>query len=555
MTLHLSPSRPSISLSRVSLVFVMAAAVWLLGHDAAWAQGGGFFGSFRCSAGVASGSLFRSATTCPTTLTFDTIFSFLVCNMEQLSSNLMGHMLCGMIKAFTPAITALLTLSVVIFGMGFTIGVIPATGREFALYALKIAFVMGLTTQADLLINIGYKFFINGIRDGVAIVLSNYVSGVPGSKNAAVYTKLDMVLAQLFHYATDAAGFTTDSAKKLGADGKAISPCKNAVFAAVALMMIAFPPIAYMAIALVFKLVMTFVRAVFGYVYALVGIAFLMTISPIFISFFLFKQTKPFFDKWVGYLASFSLQIVILFAFLSFVLSLNVSNITKSFSDIIVDRSETVETSANRTMLEYCTICKFEVVDSKNQIIRPDDVTDANGTVIPKTPNYNEIFLKEGKMRCIKDKDGKVIALNAFESIGPGDSSNSAKNQANIAENKTFQNNLLKFAGTSMMMLLVLTYVVDGLLTYAASLSQTLASALAGYAPQLGGGKSNAGVAVDMPGQGTMDRFEQGFESGFTKRGNGVSAVTSGIQGGASNVRDNVKNDLMEMVIDPNKFK
>src|SRR5690606_29030122 len=102
-----------------------------LGANHAFAQADGVAGNFSCMGGQAMGTLYSPGFSCPTTLEFDNLFSFLVCNMEELSSNLLGHMFCGMTYMLEPAVTAAVTLAAIFFGIGFTIGVIPATAREF----------------------------------------------------------------------------------------------------------------------------------------------------------------------------------------------------------------------------------------------------------------------------------------------------------------------------------------------------------------------------------------------------------------------------------------
>jgi hypothetical protein len=50
---------------------------------------------------------------------------------------------------------------------------------------------------------------------------------------------------------------------------------------------------------------------------SVVAVAFLLGLSPIFVSFILFQSTFMFFDQWIRFLASFSLQVMISFAILT----------------------------------------------------------------------------------------------------------------------------------------------------------------------------------------------------------------------------------------------
>ena len=483
------------------LTFLASGALMLLVAHPAFAQADGGAGTFSCSGGVATGSLYSSGLSCPTSLSFDHLFSFLACNMEQLSSNLLGNMFCGMITGLAPAVGAVLVLAVMFFGMAFTIGLIPATAREFQIFLFKIAFVWAFATQSDYLIGYGYAFFINGIRDGVAIGLSGYHStsaactagGGNCTTGSDVYNEMDAFLANFVHYATDYIGLTPSASDPNAG-------CKNALFAVLAIMAVAFPPIFMAALVLIGKMAMTFVRAVFGYIYAMVGIAFLMTLAPFFLSFFLFKQTKPFFDKWIGYLASFALQIVILFAFLSFLMSIDVSSITGNIPSIIIAKSETPETVAFRAPWEYCTLCDFQVVDKTTNAVIP--------------PNQTSNFLSNGKLQCTSPST-PISALNTATPLSSGQ-----------------QSTLLKFAGGSFLILVVLVFLAEALLNSIAPLAQTLAAGLGAYAaPQLGGGWSASGrTVIGMPGEGLIEDAGQGFEHGFHRSSDSISGTVTGVK-------------------------
>lgn len=501
---------------------LLLSALLVLGADAAWAQASGTAGSFSCANGQAVGSLYSSGVSCPATLDVNHLFSFLVCNMEQLSSNLMGNMFCGMISSFAPAVSAVLLLATVFFGVGFTVGVIPATAREFQVFLLKVTFIWVFATQSDYLLDIGYRFLVNGAREGVSLVLNSY-NGFSGAQS--VYEKLDSFLGEIIKFAASSIG------------GNGSSPgndCKNAIFAVMAVMAIAFPPIFFLAIALLMRIAITFVRAVFGYVYALVGIAFLLSLAPFFLSFYMFKQTRAFFDKWIGYLASFALQIVILFAFLGFALSINTTSLTGSLTQIVMKTDQTFEGGSFRAPWSYCTVCDFEVVDQYG---------------IPVQPNEYERFLSTGKLRCKTPQ--KPITLDTAAS-----------------PNAQQTNALIKFAGTGLIALLVLAYVLESVIAYAGALSQTLASSLGGatYAPQLTGGQTVGGrPGVDMPGDGLYKDFEAGFDRGYGTQGNAVTGVAEGFRRGMSRMvtgREEsggheiegagMKNRFMSWLADPN---
>ncbi len=491
----------------------------LLMIDPAFAQSTASTASsaFTCSGGKASGALYDTTMSCPTTLKIDNIFSFLVCNMEHLASNLMGQMFCGIVAQLLPAVMAMLTLAVLFFGVGFTIGVIPATARDFQMFLLKMALVFVFATKSEYLIGIGYNLLITGMREGTAIALSSMYSKVGGNGTSAlpaafqpnvangyaVYYYLDHFLGTAMHFATD----------YIGMDGTT-NACKNAVFAVMALMAVAFPPVFYIGVMIIFRVALTFLRAVFGYIYAIVGIVFLLTCAPFFLTFALFNVTRNFFDRWLGYLVSFSLQVVILFAFLGFVLSINVSNVSKGVTNIIMFDQKTYETTTMRLPWHYCTICDFEVVGPDGNVY-----DDSSGQ------GYGVNMISSGALRCKTPK----TALNMATAVAPPSNTTTANTALGAAKTQSVQRALLKFATGGLLSLLVLAYVLEYILSYVPALALLLAGGLnATYSPQLGGpDPMGQKLAVDMPGGKLIDTFEQGFTDGYASEGIGRTSIVS----------------------------
>ena len=507
---------------------------------------GGSVGSFSCSGGQATGVLYDATVSCPTSLQSTNIFSFIVCNMEHLASNLMGSMYCNIIAQLLPAVMAMLVLSVLFFGVGFTIGVIPATARDFQVFLLKMTLIFLFATQSDYLVGFGYNILVTGMREGAGLAVStmyNQIGGngaltttpagyaataATGSNNGyAFYAYMDSFLGKTMHFATDYIG-----------KGGTAQACQNAVFAVMAVMAVAFPPIFYIGVMIIFRIGLTFLRAVFAYIYAVVGIVFLLTASPFFLTFALFRTTQTFFERWLAYLVSFGLQVVILFAFLGFVLSINVSNISNSITGIIVPIQETHETYTMRFPWHYCTICDF-------------DVNGPNGQVYSSTTDYTGVdLISTGKLQCHQyaadathpadQCPGGICPLSVLNTIAPPDSGNTTGNtalSAGAAKSQAIQKALLKFATSALLSLLVLAYILEYILNYVPSLAQILAGSFGGvgatYAPQLAGADPlGQRLSIDVPGSATIDTFEQGFMDGYTSQGiarTSIASTTAGI--------------------------
>jgi hypothetical protein len=143
---------------------LLTFTLWFLLHDHAFAQG--FFGisNFRCNGTVASGDLMSPSSACPQVLDPTNIFSFTVCHVESITSQIFGNLYCGVITQLTPAVSAVLTLAVLFFGVGFTIGVISATGREFLLFMLNYIRIqrtkMSISILKDSMVKLNYIFLM-----------------------------------------------------------------------------------------------------------------------------------------------------------------------------------------------------------------------------------------------------------------------------------------------------------------------------------------------------------------------------------------------------------
>jgi type IV secretory pathway VirB6-like protein len=522
-------------------------ALLMLMSDPAFAQAAPTSRNFSCASGRATGDLIAKAASCPEALKWDNIFSFLVCHIETITSQIFGNMYCGIIKELIPAVKAVLTLAVITFGVGFTIGVIPATGREFMVFLLKIAFVLAFATQAEYMIGYGYNFLVTGLREGTTLAMSSIIppneDGSPVTTTTEMYGFLDRGLFQIVGFATETAGENW---------GPGSNPCQNAIFAALLVMAIAFPPLFLLSVMLLFKMMMVFLRSCFGYLFSIVGIAFLMVLSPIFLSFSLFKQTRAWFDKWLGYLASFALQVVIIFAFIAMVLSMNPTSLLTSISQLVVERQETRQTSGWRWPWEYCTLCKFEVIENGTV----DDAGTVTGGSVKTLGEGVNINPATDRLRCKAGNESYAID----QSITPnGEGGGVSAEEVNA---------LFQLTSSVIISLIILAYVIDQMLFYVPSIAWRLASSMSSgvYAPQVVGGNDiysqstavNAGPLelMQSTGDGFMNRF---IASTRDTQGNTrwntdtISATVAGVEGASAGLGNALTNNFVQFFINPTR--
>ncbi|MFZ4125902.1 MAG: type IV secretion system protein [Rickettsiales bacterium] len=524
------------------------ALLMLLSDPAFAALGEPTSNNFSCLDGTSSGDLIASSADCNQPLTKNNIFSFLVCHVETISSQVFGNMYCGVIVELIPAVQAVLTLAVVTFGVAFTIGVVPATGREAIVFLLKLAFVLAFATQAEYMIGYGYNFFVGGLREGTVIAMSGLVNkadGTPIDSTGDVYEFLDKMMGQMV-------GFATASSGEEWHDNN--NPCKNALFAMVAIMAIAFPPLFLLSGLFFMKLIMFMLRAVFGYMFSIVGIAFLMTLAPIFLSMSLFKQTRKWFDKYLGYLASFTLQMVIIFTFIAFIFSVKPFSLIDNLASLVVKNEQVIETDTFRWPWQYCTLCDFEIVTGGT--LQPDgSVAAGTGTVRAgghSNPATDKFRCKaQSQTFTVQGREPVTTPYTILNAANPGALEDGSKNK------------IMEMAGTTLLGLVILIYVIDQIMHYVPSIAWRLASSLSGgvYAPQV---ISGAGFHGQAPGVSNIafdisDKVGDGFYSSYVeemrKGSNTVDTAKAGLEGAQSGLRSGLTGSLAEFFFNPTRTR
>jgi type IV secretory pathway VirB6-like protein len=267
---------------------------------------------------------------------------------------------------------------------------------------------------------------------------------------------------------------------------------------------------AYLGLVLIGRLAITLYRSVFAYIYAIVGIAFLLTLAPFFMVFFLFKKTASLFNKWLGYLASFTLQVIILFAVLAFILTMNVPSFLSNINDIIIYDTRAFEGSSVRFTYANCTLCEFKVVDKNNPSVELADKSK---------------MLTDGMAVCTTNPGTPMNPLMAMSPPPPGTPATKAPLGA-----------LISAVAEGLLSLIILAVIVERLLANVPMLAQRLAAGLgSSYVPQLA--HSAAGGGLRAPGSGMIDDFAAGFRNTMER----TPASTNSLQGATNAIGEGLQ--------------
>ncbi|WP_264328745.1 TrbL/VirB6 family protein [Wolbachia endosymbiont (group A) of Andrena hattorfiana] len=195
----------------------------------------------------------------------------------------------GYARGLLQGVRALLTLYVIFTVVGYMLGTIQLSKFDFIVRIFKIAFIAFAFSDRswELFGTTLSRLFIDG-----STYLVDSFSGYIG-EGGRKFAFLDLTAGVLF---------TAETWLKF------LSLMLSGPFG-----FIAFSAILYAT----FAFLKCIISATFKYVISTVLVAFLLSLTPLFIVFILFQQTKPLFDNWIKTLAHVAVQPVILFSSLS----------------------------------------------------------------------------------------------------------------------------------------------------------------------------------------------------------------------------------------------
>ncbi len=421
-------------------------------------------GNFSCSGGEANGQLFDSGTAC-TTGGIDNIFSNFICEFERLVSDILGKMYCSVADALLEPLAAFLTLAVATLGVAFLLGLVPFTAKELAIFMFKLALVMAFASNAEGAIGFGYRAVMTFAYEGVALVLEPMMEAtglLAAGENSAsdVFSKLD----EAFRVMLTGNAESSDSG---------YSSCQYKMLGLVLGLSAGVPPLFLVLLFVTVKLVVAFVKAIYGYLFAILMIAFLIVLSPIMVPFMLFKSTSNLFEKYIGYFFSYVIQVVVVFAFIGMVVYMNLHTYLSSFLDLIqpIPNDATSQAGSGAWFdLSGCGICEFESTANNGDAGNPDAV-------------FAELQCKEG---------GEVIGM--FEMMTNGD--------------------FIKNTSLELLKLAVFAYVIELMIGFVPEIARFLGGQR--YAAQIGGSTASAGrSSIDIPGEANLASAGRGLGQGL----------------------------------------
>ncbi|MGE3713334.1 MAG: type IV secretion system protein [Alphaproteobacteria bacterium] len=284
-----------------TLLGLAVASVLMLLPDVAYA--------LTCSSGSASGNIYSTGTACGSAWTLQNIFSRIFCDFVLIINRVLGDIFCSITYALEGTIGALFTLYIATFGAQLLMGNIQLTSKEVMVRLLKIAGVWSFITQTYWSIGLTFVFFVQ--------------AGLWGAK--WFWEALDIIdpgHAENLNPHTITTG-TTGSVMDIFAFfdqtlySAIIGPFTQANSAIIGFFFVMWyivPTLFMLAAYWLWMNLVIMLRAILTFLIAVSALAFLLAMSPIFLSFMLFSATYQFFENWLKFMMSYSLQVMVVFS-------------------------------------------------------------------------------------------------------------------------------------------------------------------------------------------------------------------------------------------------
>lgn len=410
---------------------------------------------------------------------------------------------------FLTALSATLTLAVALYGVLIVAGMVEDVKRDTMILLLKITFVVFFAQNLELL----YNWLIQAM-DGLIELFFQFSTSLDEGKCSQVsggfgpFSRLDCLMDLIIGIKTSS--YDGSFTQKMSGDGVSRGLInffyKSGISGSLGLL------IGSVGFFIVYSLIFTVIRVVFIYLLAVISITFMVMLGPMFIPLVLFKPTKQYFDKWVALLVSFTLQPVILFAYVACMTIALDKAIFSSSNSLVSSIAGSSAQPNNFSLNKYIDDSKGVKRDGMGLEAKIDDSLRKSENLLPA------------------DKDNSIGGLvmrdqSTVKSSGTGPSQNGKVMAQNLPLNQIDwkklaeaqgieEKDLLKKVMTSTIFVALVAYVFIGMLKHIPAVSFNLVGSEATGLSDALGSNPLAGA-----GQGIASSFKGGIERLLGKGG------------------------------------
>ncbi len=235
------------------------------------------------------------------------LFTSVACKVMQTIDSAVIPIYCNITQNpnYISALNALLVLYILLFGVGYLIGIHRARLGVVMIGLVKAAAVYFILTYAGLFFNLIYYVAVDTPKELVRSILAAH-----GSNTSSIFEYVDQGMYRIFDEMSQPALDPNDrqsfAAKELSVFAiaigvKTLMPGGNFVFGLFVFVIMGW----------LFSYLMIVVRYLLSYL----ALTFMLMLAPIFIPSILFKKTAFLFDEWMRMLVSFIIEIVLVVAY------------------------------------------------------------------------------------------------------------------------------------------------------------------------------------------------------------------------------------------------
>ncbi len=246
------------------------------------------------------------------------VFSSVVCNFVIVLNEVFSKFYCSIQYAMKEILMAVIVVYVAVFGARMLIGTQEVNSGTVLLAVLKIGFIAEFANSGTLGVSMVYEFFIGLTIQAIdwaygAIMFCkgtdlsfDFTACFGGVDLGKVFSGIDTKLYELLMGVHDI--------NKDGTLDDGIFGGKGEMITLIFLLALLVPPLFQIILWLLWTTLSMFMRSVASFLMCVVAIAFLISLSPIFLSFALFNSTVRIFESWLRFLVSYSIQPMFIFA-------------------------------------------------------------------------------------------------------------------------------------------------------------------------------------------------------------------------------------------------
>jgi type IV secretory pathway VirB6-like protein len=317
------------------------------------------------------------------------VTSSLICEFIIILNDVMSAVYNGIYTETRGIIQAVLTLYIVVFGAQILMGTAQIATRDVITRLIKIAAVWVFATTPEYSIGIAFNFYMGFIIDvGQALVnaLTAFVPTVCGNDMAQInYNQSVSNMMPLFAFIDNFIYCAF-----YGTFGTASTKITGFFMVMIAL----YPPLVAMFTWWIMTTAFAIAKTVLSFLSTLAVLAFLISLSPIFLSLMLFQSTVNFFENWLRYMIAFSVQIILVFAIviLWIIMTNQFISFFNDFANLLVPFKDAQYVGNNLEKSDSWAVCNADFT-----LARPSCFTDGLGNLstppIPPTKVIERVDL------------------------------------------------------------------------------------------------------------------------------------------------------------------